>query len=304
MLRTVHTDGPHVMRRHLRFAQWRGDGLVAFSADRPEHKTGLLDGHPHSDRFALMATLARFLPDVGVEVDGERVRGHLGRPDPENGRTPFHGAGPLVPPTRPHAYLRWEVAGQAYLAECAIRTDRHGGWLLDLPRAVEGSDRRLLPRWELGPGWRFEPAPAAPAGLRDPMAVVDLSPVGASLHLESREVPDTFLGQHFAGTLLAPAGEGLRLRLDVRRAVLHPSATGILLGVAFLGVGFEQTARIVDWLPMHLPEPHDHAGHSHGGHAHGHHPEGEGHPGQAPPTILLDGLDGLDGLHGSASGRR
>jgi hypothetical protein len=136
------------------------------------------------------------------------------------------------------------------------------------------------------------------------MAVVDLSPVGASLHLESREVPDTFLGQHFAGTLLAPAGEGLRLRLDVRRAVLHPSATGILLGVAFLGVGFEQTARIVDWLPMHLPEPHDHAGHSHGGHAHGHHPEGEGHPGHAPPTILLDGLDGLDGLHGSASGRR
>ena len=284
MLRTVHTEGHHVLRRHLRFAQWRGDGLVAFSADRPEHKTGLLDGHPHSDRFALMATLARFLPDVGVEVDGERVRGHLGRPDPDTGRTPFHGAVALVPPTRPHAYLRWEVAGQAYLAECAIRTDRQGGWLLDLPRAVEGSDRRLLPRWELGPGWHFEPAPAAPAGLREPMAVLDLSPVGASLHLDSRELPDSFLGQHFAGTLMAPAGEGLRLRLDVRRAVLHPSATGILLGVAFLGVGFEQTARIVDWLPMHLPEP------TEGG------PHGQRHPehaapghGERPPSIRLDG---------------
>lgn len=297
MLRTLHHDGHPAPRRHLRFAQWRADGLVAFAADKVEGRTGLLDGHPSGDRFALMCTLARFLPEVGVEVDGERVRGKLGRPDPDTGRTPFHVQGTLAPPTRPMAWLRWEVAGQAYLAECAVRTDRNGGWLLDLPRAVEGSDRRLLPRWELGPGWRFEPLATAPAGLGAPMAVLDLSPVGASLHLHTREPADEFLGLHVAGTLMAPLGEGLRLRCEVRRAALHPEAEGVLLGVSFDGLGFEQTARLVDWLPAELPEdasapiepgahPLHGRGHGHG-HPHGH--EAPAHPVLGPGFPVLGG---------------
>ena len=338
MLRTLPHDGHAAPRRTLRFAHMRGDGLVAFAADHVEPRSTLLDGHPAADRFALMCTLARFLPDITLDIDGSQVSGRLGRPNPDTGRTPFHGASRLPPPTRPVAWLRWEVVGQSFLAECAVRGDNDGGWLLELPRAVEGSDRRLLPRWELGPGWRFEPLPSAPAALGAVMAVVDLSPVGASLHLDTREHPDNFPGQHVAGTLMAPGGEGLRIRCAVQHANLHPEASGVLLAVSFVGLGFLQTARLVEWLPAELPEEppstfldldpvsaHAAEGHVHGhlaahggehsavhglhlGHDHGLHPApghalGHGHSHAFHPVLPGGGLPHAHatGAHSSAA---
>ena len=298
MLRKLDYHEPHAKSRSLRFAHERSDGHVGFNADHIEKTVaGVLEKHPFPDRFALMSTLARFLPDIGLEIDGVRLHGHLHAPDLEHGRCRFVGDGALGHPTRPHAWLRWTVGDASYLAECVVRDAGDGSWLLDLPRAVESHDHRLLPRWRLKAGWRFEPAAASPPGMQEPMVVEDLSPVGAGLFLSMLGPPESAIGHFLTGTLRNPRGDTLRVRAEVVRAELHPELGGTRLGVAFMGLGFAATERLVSWLPSiedaevdPLPEGEESHegrgvfgfrsghGHSHGhGHGHGHsHGHGEG----------------------------
>lgn len=230
--------------RTLRFGHWRDGERVGFAADHAARGPG---GHDASDRFALMAFLARVHPACSVEVDGVFIHGHLDVPDDEQGRTAFHPRpfpdGSLPHPTRHRCWIRWKADGVRHIAECPLdHPDPGGPWLLGVPRSVESDDRRLLPRVR-PEGWALHVGPHGPVGLEGAHPVVDASPVGVAVTLPGALPDAQVLGHTFIGELLPGALGPQRVQLEARYVLAGPA--GARVGFALHGAGYAGLRRLV-----------------------------------------------------------
>ncbi len=192
---------------------------------------------------------------VTAHVGAHSVPGLLTWPEAE-GRTfgfvPDPGDLPDGADPRPGRVLRVQYASldDEYSFLAALKSVDSGGWRLSIPRQVERTDRRLLPREQVYNSRKFTLQPKQSMQSTRHLLIVDISPAGFSLVYDPR-LDEFEQGKSYMGLLNAPNHPGMRVRFEVVNGrFLGETKDQRIMGASFQGLGFSGCRTLAEILAI------------------------------------------------------
>jgi hypothetical protein len=192
---------------------------------------------------------------VTAHVGGHSVPGTLLWPEPERrtfGFRPDPGELPATSSPRPGRVLRVQYASlqDDYSFLVALKSVEGGEWRLSIPRQVDRTDRRLVPRQPVYSSRQFTLQLKSTAESNRRLLVVDLSPSGMALIYDPR-LDELEEGRAYLGLLHAPNHPGQRLRFEVvNQRSLDEGEELLIVGCHFQGLGFTGCRTLAELLAV------------------------------------------------------
>jgi hypothetical protein len=180
---------------------------------------------------------------VTVQVGRQGVPGTMTWPDADTrtiGFVPDVGELDGAAPPRPGRVVRVQYASlnDEYSFLATLKSVEPGSWRLSIPRQVDRTDRRLLPRAPVLNSRKFTLQLRSGRESARHLLVVDISPAGLALVYDPR-LDDFEKGKAYLGLLNVPNHPGMRLRfevVDIR--TLGDDKDQSVIGASFQGLGF------------------------------------------------------------------
>lgn len=189
-----------------------------------------------------------------LTLQGRQIYGTLGSPDPENGRVHFsvdHQLADLVgaPEVGRAVRVTYEHRDSAYAFFSEIEAAESPlAWVLQLPRTVERTDRRLVSRHDVSDEHGFEVV-IHDGGELNVYKLGDVSSAGLSFYFDPHASPFQ-VAQRFGAALRLPGNEPIELTLEIRNSRPHCGGAGHIAGVSFVRLGPVERNRIAKALAV------------------------------------------------------
>jgi hypothetical protein len=196
------------------------------------------------DVHAHLIFAAMEIGEAVLSVQGRQIYGVLGAPDPESSRVPFT-VDPLLeelvemPEPGRAVRVSYEYRDSAYAFFSEIEGAGFGGprgWVLQLPRTVERTDRRLVSRYEvtgepgfsleldLGEGWSS-------------YALMDISSAGMAFFFEAGQGGAFMTGRRFDARIVIDRQPPIAVELEIRNTRPRPGGGGQIAGGSLVRLG-------------------------------------------------------------------